>query len=63
MTRPHTTPLLQEKLQTLNERLSQTAQVKTTYRAVDIGDFESVSAVSSSAQEMGGIDILINNVC
>ncbi|KAJ5115776.1 hypothetical protein N7456_000124 [Penicillium angulare] len=52
----------ENKLAQLKEKLSTGAHVKIIYRAVDVGDFDSVDkAVQSSVQEMGGIDILINN--
>lgn len=53
----------QDKLQQLQEKLSAKNNVKITYRAVDVGNYEEVdAAVSSSIKEMGDIDILINNV-
>ncbi|KAJ5690677.1 hypothetical protein N7462_005069 [Penicillium macrosclerotiorum] len=53
----------EDKLARLKDDLSkQYPDLKFIYRGVDIGDYEAVdSAVRSSVQEMGGIDILINN--
>lgn len=52
-----------DKLRQLKEQLSVKSDVKITYRAVDVGNYEEVdAAVSSSIKEIGEIDILINNV-
>lgn len=48
---------MQEKLQTSN------AGSKITYKVADVGDYEAVdAAVASAVEELGKIDILINNV-
>lgn len=53
----------QDKLRQLKDKLAVKGDSKITYRAVDVGKYEDVdAAVSSSIQEMGDIDILINNV-
>ncbi|KAB8207725.1 hypothetical protein BDV34DRAFT_191618 [Aspergillus parasiticus] len=52
----------ENKLAQLKEKLSATSDVKVTYGTVDVGDYASVeAAVSSAIEEMGDIDILINN--
>lgn len=57
------TDISKDKLKQLQGKLSATAAVKIIYRAVDVGDFESVnSAVLSTVKELGDIDILVNNV-
>ncbi|KAJ5599163.1 short chain type dehydrogenase [Penicillium hetheringtonii] len=46
----------------LKEKLAVKGDAKITYRAVDVGNYEEVdTAVTSSIQEVGHIDILINN--
>ncbi|GAB1198699.1 hypothetical protein APSETT444_008027 [Aspergillus pseudonomiae] len=53
----------ESKLAQLKEKLSATSDVKVTYGTVDVGDYASVeAAVSSAIEEMGDIDVLINNV-
>lgn len=53
----------QDKLRQLKDNLIAKRNVKVTYRAVDVGNYEDVdAAVASSVEEMGQIDILINNV-
>jgi NAD(P)-dependent dehydrogenase (short-subunit alcohol dehydrogenase family) len=48
---------LQEKLQASN------AGSKIIYKVADVGDYEAVdAAVASAVEELGKIDILINNV-
>jgi NAD(P)-dependent dehydrogenase (short-subunit alcohol dehydrogenase family) len=48
---------LQEKLQASN------ASSKIIYKVADVGDYEAVdAAVASAVEELGKIDILINNV-
>jgi NADP-dependent 3-hydroxy acid dehydrogenase YdfG len=48
---------LQEKLQASN------AGSKIIYKVADVGDYEAVdAAVASAVEELGRIDILINNV-
>lgn len=54
----------QDKLSKLTDELSkQHPQIKVIYRTADVGNYEEVdAAVDSSVKELGGIDILINNV-
>lgn len=54
-----------DKLAKLRDDIHQQhPDLKIIYRAADVGKFEEVdAAVESSVQELGGIDILINNVC
>lgn len=54
----------QDKLAKLTAELnSQYPQSKAIYRTADVGNYEEVdAAVESSVEEIGGIDILINNV-
>jgi 3-hydroxy acid dehydrogenase/malonic semialdehyde reductase len=48
---------LQEKLQASN------AGSKIIYKVADVGDYDAVdTAVASAVEELGRIDILINNV-
>jgi 3-hydroxy acid dehydrogenase/malonic semialdehyde reductase len=48
---------LQEKLQASN------AGSKIIYKVADVGDYDAVdAAVASAVEELGRIDILINNV-
>ncbi|KAL2851323.1 hypothetical protein BJX68DRAFT_275307 [Aspergillus pseudodeflectus] len=53
----------EDKLATLAKKLSgQTSSIKITWRAVDIGDQPAVdAAIASTIDELGPIDILINN--
>ncbi|KAE8153347.1 hypothetical protein BDV25DRAFT_127289 [Aspergillus avenaceus] len=52
----------EDKLSNLKEKLSASSTSKITYGAVDVSDYHSVeAAVSSAIEEMGEIDILINN--
>lgn len=54
---------LQDKLVKLQEKIQATAGVKIAYRAVDVGNYADVdAAVASSIEEIGQVDILINNV-
>ena len=54
---------LQDKLVKLKEKILATADVKIAYRAVDVGNYADVdAAVVSSIEEIGQVDILINNV-
>ncbi|KAJ5195916.1 hypothetical protein N7449_006395 [Penicillium cf. viridicatum] len=54
----------EDKLSKLTDELSkQHPQIKVIYRTADVGNYEEVdAAVDSSVKELGGIDILINNV-
>ena len=56
--------IVQDKLAAITARLtSANPGGKSTYRAVDISDYDAVDgAVASSIEENGQIDILINNV-
>ena len=48
---------MQQKLQALN------AGSKIIYKVADVGDYDAVdAAVASAVEELGRIDILINNV-
>ncbi|OQE31931.1 hypothetical protein PENSTE_c001G10388 [Penicillium steckii] len=52
----------EDKLRQLKDKLAVNGDTKVTYRAVDVGNYEEVdAAVKSSIQEVGHIDILINN--
>ncbi|KAH7136920.1 hypothetical protein B0J13DRAFT_560259 [Dactylonectria estremocensis] len=52
----------EDKLATIARRITASKPVKVTYRAVDVANFDAVdSAVASSTEEIGEIDILINN--
>jgi NADP-dependent 3-hydroxy acid dehydrogenase YdfG len=55
---------LQDKLSSIAKRLNDKQGTgKYIYRAADVGDYESVDgAIQSVSQELGTIDILINNV-
>lgn len=47
----------------LKEKILATADVEIAYRAVDVGNYADVdAAVASSIEEIGQVDILINNV-
>lgn len=55
----------QDKLSALQQKLqaSSNASSKIIYRTADVGDYEAVdAAVASAVEELGRIDILINNV-
>jgi 3-hydroxy acid dehydrogenase/malonic semialdehyde reductase len=54
----------QNKLQELTEKLAASRRnQKITYIAVDVGNHEAVDkAVASAVEDVGQIDILINNV-
>jgi NAD(P)-dependent dehydrogenase (short-subunit alcohol dehydrogenase family) len=56
----------QDKLSALQQKLqasSKNASSKIIYRTADVGDYEAVdAAVASAVEELGRIDILINNV-
>jgi len=55
----------QDKLSALQQKLQSSSHVnsKIIYRTADVGDYEAVdAAVASAVEELGKIDILINNV-
>lgn len=54
---------LQDKLVKLKEKILATSSINIAYRAVDVGNYADVdAAVASSIEEIGHVDILINNV-
>jgi NADP-dependent 3-hydroxy acid dehydrogenase YdfG len=56
----------QDKLSALQQKLkaSSNASSKIIYRTADVGEYEAIdAAVESAVEELGKIDILINNVC
>jgi NADP-dependent 3-hydroxy acid dehydrogenase YdfG len=55
----------QDKLSALQQKLqaSSNASSKIIYRTADVGDYEAIdAAVASAVEELGKIDVLINNV-
>jgi 3-hydroxy acid dehydrogenase/malonic semialdehyde reductase len=55
----------QDKLSALQQKLQATsdASSKIIYRTADVGDYEAIdAAVASAVEELGKIDVLINNV-
>jgi NADP-dependent 3-hydroxy acid dehydrogenase YdfG len=55
----------QDKLNALQQKLqaSSNASSKIIYRTADVGDYEAIdAAVASAVEELGKIDVLINNV-
>ena len=56
----------QDKLSALQQKLQasiNTASSKIIYRIADVGDYEAIdAAVASAVEELGRIDILMNNV-
>lgn len=47
----------------LKEKILATTKVKVAYRAVDVGNYTEVdAAISSSIEEIGPVDFLVNNV-
>ena len=56
----------QDKLSALQQKLQasiNTASSKIIYRIADVGDYEAIdAAVTSAVEELGRIDILMNNV-
>lgn len=57
--------LLQDKLAAIAKRLNdQATEGRCVYRTADVGDYGSIDkAIESLVEELGSIDILINNVC
>lgn len=48
----------------LQQKLQASSTGKIIYRTADIGKYEAIDvAVASAVEELGKIDILINNVC
>ena len=60
----HYADLAQNKLATLKRKLeSSGAKGKIIYRAADVGEYKIIDqAVASAVEELGTIDILVNNV-